>query len=277
MGFKMSIIQIIKLQKRGEYMKKTYSFFSAFLLLSVLLNITTVYGVSWYCAREKNNIQPSLGKDLLFSEKYDLFWCDKKHRSIDEDKVIYLTFDAGYENGNVKKVVNILNRQNVKGAFFVLDNFLINNKELVNKMIESGHTIANHTFKHADMTKVKTKDAFKEELEKLEKLYFDLYGVNMSKYYRPPEGKFNEDNLKWASELGYKTIMWSFAYADWDNGKQPSKEYARKKIYDNLHNGEVMLLHPTSSTNAEILEEVIVELKKRDFRFGTLDELCQNY
>lgn len=257
-------------------MKKTYSFFSVLLLFTIFLNISTVYGVSWYCAREKNNIQPSLGKDLLFSEGYDLYWCDKSHKCMDDEKVIYLTFDAGYENGNVEKIVDILNRQNVKGAFFVLDNFLIKNKELVKRMIESGHTIANHTFRHSDMTKVKTKNAFKEELEKLEKLYFDLYGVKMSKYYRPPEGKFNEDNLKWASDLGYKTIMWSFAYADWDNGKQPSKEYALKKIYDNLHNGEVMLLHPTSSTNAEILEEVIIELKNKGFRFGTLDELCKN-
>ena len=256
-------------------MKKLTYFFSTFLLLSICLNLFTVYGVSWYCVRAKNNMQPSLGNDLTFSEKYELYWCDNKHKFMDEEKVIYLTFDAGYENGNVEKIVDVLNREDVKGAFFVLDNFLIKNQDLVKKMINSGHTIANHTFKHIDMTKIKSKEAFQNELEKLEDLYFNLFNKKMPKYYRPPEGKLNEENLKWATELGYKTIMWSFAYADWDNGKQPQREYALKKIYDNIHNGEVMLLHPTSSTNAEILGEIIIELKKQGFRFGTLDELCE--
>ena len=189
--------------------------------------------------------------------------------------MIYLTFDAGYENGNVEKIVDILNEENVKGAFFVLDNILLKNKDLIEKMISNGHIIANHTFKHRDMTKVNSKEEFSTELKKLEDLYYNLYGEIMPKYYRPPEGKLSEENLKWAQELGYTTVMWSFAYDDWDNNKQPSKEYAMKKIYSNIHNGEIMLLHPTSKTNSEILRGVIQELKSQGFRFGTLDELCQ--
>ena len=110
-------------------------------------------------------------------------------------------------------------------------------------------------------------------MKKLEELYNDLTGREMDKYFRPPEGRFSEESLSFINSLGYKTVFWSFAYADWDNENQPSAESAKKKIYENLHNGEIMLLHPTSRTNAEILKEIIVELKARGYRFGTLDEL----
>ena len=256
-------------------MKKISFLLSLVMLIFPLVSFASG-ATSWYCKREKNHVQPTLGADLNFCEKYDLYWCDKRHSSMDEERVIYLTFDAGYENGNVEKIVDILNDENVKGAFFVLDNFLIKNEDLVKKMIENGHTIANHTFKHTDMTKIKDKEAFEKELKLLENLYREIYGSEMAKFYRPPEGKFNEENLKWASELGYKTVMWSFAYDDWDNARQSNREAAKKKILDNVHNGEVMLLHPTSKTNAEIIGEVIRELKNQGFRFGTLEELCQD-
>ena len=256
-------------------MKKIHGVLSLFLVSILFIYPISATSVSWYCKRTNNHTQPPLGEDLSFSKNYDLYWCDERYSKIDnEEKVIYLTFDAGYENGNVEKTVDILNEENVKGAFFILDNLILKNQDLVKKMIESGHTVANHTLKHKDMTKVTTKEEFASELLALEDLYKKTYGVNMPKYYRPPEGKFNENNLKWAKELGYKTVMWSFAYADWDNGKQPNNEYAFNKIINNVHNGEVMLLHPTSKTNVEILREVIKELKAQEFRFGTLDELC---
>lgn len=239
-----------------------------------MLTVST-NAASWYCKRAKNHVQPSLGGELSYVDDYDLYWCDKKHKNMDEERVIYLTFDVGYENGNVERIVDILNEQNVKGAFFVLDNFLTKNEALVRKMIKSGHIIANHTLKHKDMTKINDKIEFEKELSSLEALYERIYGEKMAKFYRPPEGKINEENLKWASELGYKTVMWSFAYDDWDNNRQMNKDVAKKKILDNIHNGEVMLLHPTSKTNAQIIKEVILELKDQGFRFGTLEELCR--
>ena len=151
---------------------------------------------------------------------------------------------------------------------------ILKNENLVKQMIDDGHVVANHTMKHKDMTKMTSIDSFSKELADLEQLYKQTYGVDMPKFYRPPEGKISEENLKWAKELGYKTVMWSFAYADWDNAKQPSREYAMKKILDNVHNGEIMLLHPTSSTNAEIIKDLIVELKNQGFRFATVEELC---
>ena len=248
--------------------------FSVFAVFLVITGVSAK-GASWYCQRKKDHTQPTLSSELSYAENYDVFWCDKKHSKMeDDDKVIYLTFDAGYENGNIKKIVDVLRKENVKATFFILDNMILKNESLVKEMIEDGHVVANHTLKHKDMTKMYCKEDFARELTSLEELYQQTYGVEMPKYYRPPEGRLSEENLKWARELGYKTVMWSFAYADWDNEKQPSHEYAMRKILDNLHNGEIMLLHPTSSTNAEIMERLIITLKEQGFRFETVEGLC---
>ena len=248
-----------------------------FVIINILTLVTNSSAVvsSWYCKRNNTHTQPILGSDLKIAENYDVYWCDKNHVLMDdEDKVIYITFDAGYENGNVEKILDVLKQENVKASFFILDNLILKNESLVKRMIDEGHIVGNHTLKHKDMSKITNIEDFEKELSALEELYKKTFGCDMSKYYRPPEGKFSEQNLKWAQDLGYKTVMWSFAYADWDNSNQPSKESALNKILNNIHNGEVMLLHPTSSTNAQILKDVIVELKKQGFRFGELDELC---
>ena len=245
------------------------------LMIMFALSIKAAPAFSWYCKRNSSHNQPELGSDLKIAEKYDVYWCDKNHTSIDDtDKVIYLTFDAGYENGNIEKILDVLKEENVKSTFFILDNMIIKNKSIVKRMTDEGHTVANHTLRHKDMSKINNIDDFQKELYSLEELYEKSYGKEMAKYYRPPEGKFTEENLKWAQDLGYKTIFWSFAYADWDNNKQLNKDNALNKILDNVHNGAVMLLHPTSSTNAEIMKELIVTLKKQGFRFGEIDELC---
>ena len=210
---------------------------------------------------------------MSFIEDYGGYYVDKKHGDGVADKVIYLTFDAGYENGNVEKIVDVLGAEGVPAAFFVLDNLITKNKALVMRMIEEGHLVCNHTSKHLDVTKCKTVDEFKAELEALERVYEDTTGMKMPKYFRPPEGKFSKQSMEFAEALGYKTIFWSFAYADWDNNSQPSLEEAKKKILSNHHNGEIMLLHPTSATNAAILGDLIDELRALGYRFGSLDEL----
>ena len=199
---------------------------------------------------------------------------DLTDKNADEkNKVIYLTFDAGYENGNIEKILDTLKQHNAKGAFFILKNLIIRNTDLVNRMYEEGHLVCNHTSRHPDMSKIKDINSFKDELEALEKIYFEYTGKELSKFYRPPEGKFCEDNLKFADELGYKTIFWSFAYADWDNSAQPDPQQAIKKIKENTHNGMIVLLHPTSSTNAKILDELLTYWESEGYRFATLEEL----
>ena len=186
--------------------------------------------------------------------------------------MIYLTFDAGYENGNVEKTLDILRREDVPAAFFILGNLVTSNTDLVKRMIVDGHLICNHTYSHKDMTKL-TKLQFEEELQKMEAIFTEYTGEKLDKYYRPPEGRFSVENIQTANELGYKTFFWSFAYADWDNGAQMKSDVAMKKILDNLHNGEIMLLHPTSKTNAEIMRDLIRKLKQMGYKFATLEEL----
>ena len=210
---------------------------------------------------------------MSFIEKYEGYYLDKNHTDYGSEKVIYLTFDAGYENGNIEKILDILKEREVPAAFFVLSNIIKKDTQLIKRMAEEGHTVCNHTASHRDMTKIKNIDEFKSELEALESVYKEYTGLDMAKFYRPPEGKFSEQNLQFAKELGYKTIFWSFAYADWDNAKQPSPESAYNLIMSNIHNGAILLLHPTSSTNAEILGRVIDDLKIQGFTFGTLDQL----
>lgn len=255
-------------------MKKIISLITVFFILvlsSFQISASGDTAMNWYCARNKEHKQPTLDANMSFIEKYDGYYVDKK--ATDDNKVVYLTFDAGYENGNVEKILDTMKEENVTGAFFILNNLIERDPGLVLRMANEGHTVANHTSTHKDMTKIDDIELFRAELEGLNIKYKELTGKEMAHYYRPPEGRFDERGLGFAKALGYKTIFWSFAYADWDNAKQPSVEYAKKKIYDNLHNGAVILLHPTSKTNAEILGEVIRTLKSEGYRFGTLDEL----
>ncbi len=244
-------------------------------LLCALLTvpIASEGAMGWYCVRNREHKQPTLGSDLTWVEQFDGYYLDHTHGDDCPDKVLYLTFDAGYENGNVARVLDVLKAEGVPGAFFILGNLIEREPALVRRMADEGHTVCNHTFHHPDMTTKSTRDTFAAELTALEEAYTNLTGQVMPKYYRPPEGRFDRTNMQWAQELGYKTIFWSFAYADWDNDKQPDPAQAKEKILANVHNGGVILLHPTSATNAAILGDVIAALKADGWRFGTLDEL----
>ncbi len=229
---------------------------------------------NWYCVHRKDHLQPRADASISFIENYNGYYIDKKHGNDSQEKVIYLTFDAGYENGNVEKTLDVLKSEGVVGAFFVLGNLIEKNTDLIERMFNEGHLVCNHTYSHKSMIG-KTKDEISSELARLENTCIEKTGKSLSKYYRPPEGKFDEQSMQYINELGYKTVFWSFAYADWDNNRQMSLDNAKKKILDNIHNGEVMLLHPTSATNAAILKDIIVELKNQGYRFGSLDELCK--
>ena len=257
-------------------MKKTVLLFLFTLILlstSVLPIFAAPMRYRWYCVHVKDHKQPSIGTDVAFVEEFGAYFIDRTHTDANaEDKVIYLTFDAGYENGNVAKILDVLKEENVPAAFFILQNLIYKNAELVMRMRDEGHLVCNHTAHHKDMSTC-SDEAFLAELHTLEALYRERIGTEMSKYYRPPEGAFSRENIVCANQNGYKTIFWSFAYPDWDNNRQMSTEKAKQIILDNIHNGEVMLLHPTSSTNAAILKDVISALKEMGYRFGILDEL----
>lgn len=249
------------------------SFASLFSFFSVSTSASQDKAYHWFCAHVKDHARPTIDPSLSFVLELDGYYLDSRHAAPDDaDRVVYLTFDAGYENGNVKKILDVLKEEEVKAAFFILGHLITHDTELVKRMAQEGHTVCNHTVRHKDMSRADPK-AFLEELRSLETLYTEHTGAVLSPYYRPPEGCFSRQNLITAAENGYKTIFWSFAYPDWDNGRQMPPEKAKQIILDNLHNGEVMLLHPTSATNAAILGDVIRSIKEEGYRFGSLDEL----
>lgn len=256
-------------------MKRTVAFAVCAVLLSVLcvFNASAAQSFSWYCVRNTEHKQPVADANMRFVEDYGGYYVDKKHGDDCEEKVVYLTFDAGYENGNVEKILDVLKQKQAPAAFFILTNLVVKNTALVKRMSDEGHLVCNHTSKHPDVSKYTSLEELSAELDALEKTYTEYTGLKLSPYFRPPEGRFSIDTLKYAEELGYKTVFWSFAYADWDNDNQMCDYAAKKKILDNIHNGAILLLHPTSETNAAILGDVIDELRAQGYRFGTLDEL----
>ena len=188
-------------------------------------------------------------------------------------KVIYLTFDAGYENGCTAQILDVLKKHDVSAAFFLVGNYIEQNPELVKRMVAEGHTVGNHTYHHYDMSKIGDMDSFRRELEELEQLYTATTGQTMQKFYRPPQGIYSEENLKMAQQLGYRTVFWSLAYVDWLNDKQPTSEQAFSKLIPRIHNGAVVLLHSTSKTNAAILDDLLTRWEELGYRFDTLDSL----
>ena len=247
------------------------------LLLAFAIAVTVAVSVfssdaletgSWGLSFRQEGAPPigNAGKDQL--KQYDAAYIGDTTQ-----KLLYLTFDAGYDNGCTEKILDTLKKQEVPAAFFLVGNYIEKYADLVRRMVEEGHTVGNHTMHHYDMSKLSDPAAFAKELQDLEALYQETTGQAMKKYYRPPQGIYSEENLKMARELGYKTVFWSLAYVDWNNDDQPTKEQAFTKLLPRTHNGAVVLLHSTSQTNAEILDELLSKWKAEGYRFGTLEEL----
>ncbi len=189
-----------------------------------------------------------------------------------ESKTIYLTFDAGYENGYTEQILDVLKKHQVPAAFFLVNHYLKTEPELVKRMANEGHIVANHTASHPDMSEITEIEQLAEELQKVETHYKEITGQEMKKLYRPPQGKFSQTNLQQAKELGYTTIFWSLAYADWNNAKQPDPQASIQKLNSRIHNGAIVLLHSTSKTNAEILDTLLTNWKAQGYTFGTLED-----
>ncbi len=190
-----------------------------------------------------------------------------------EEKVIYLTFDCGYENGNTEPILDALKKHNVQATFFVVGHFLESAPEIVKRMVEDGHAVGNHTYHHLDMSKISDEASFRKEMEDVETLFQSITGTEMAKYYRPPQGKFSTENMKMAQSMGYQTFFWSLAYVDWYQDNQPTHEEAFQKLTGRIHPGAVVLLHSTSKTNAEILDELLTKWEEMGYTIKPLSEI----
>ena len=192
-----------------------------------------------------------------------------------KEKVLYLTFDCGFENGNTPAILKALKKHHAPATFFVVGNFLETSPDLIRQMRKDGHTVGNHTFHHPDMSKISTKEAFAKELSDVESLYQEITGEEMTRFYRPPQGIYSPENLQMAKDLGYHTFFWSLAYVDWYEDNQPTKEEAFAKLLPRVHPGAVVLLHNTSSTNAEILDELLGKWEDMGYSFRSLEDLIK--
>lgn len=189
------------------------------------------------------------------------------------EQVLYLTFDAGYENGFTPAILDTLKKHSVPAAFFLVGHYMKENPDLVRRMVAEGHTVGNHTMHHPDMSAIEDPAAFEKELTDLAALFKEITGSDLPGFYRPPQGLYSQKNLELANGMGYKTVFWSLAYADWDNKNQPDPTASIEKLLSRTHNGAVILLHSTSATNARILDELLTKWKAQGYRFGTLEEL----
>ena len=243
------------------------------LFLTFSINAFASGSCNWYFKKQGHN-SPLFPKNADFISANGGIYIDKDS-NVSGKKVIYLTFDAGYENGNIETILDVLKEKDVTGAFFILSNLIRKNTDLVIRMADEGHTVCNHTANHKNLTRI-TNDQIRNELISLEELYYEKTGKRMSNYFRFPEGCYSENSVEYITSLGYKTVFWSLAYADWDNSCQPSEDAAIKKLIDNTHCGAIILLHPTSATNAHILPKLIDEWRSLGYEFGRLDDIQCN-
>ena len=261
-------------KQKGKTMEKLYKRFIGFIILPVLAAAfpflmfagskdTAPY--DWYFKPTTDNTQPQVIPEADFLDNYDTLYLGNA-----DNQTLYLTFDAGYDNGYHIKILDTLKDKNVKAAFFVDGNFVKTNPDLIKRMYDEGHLVCNHTLKHPDMTKLIDYSSYEKQITEWEKLIYDL-GYTPTKYFRFPSGRFSKQALDYNQKLGLKTVFWSFAYYDWDTNDQPSAAGAKEKIYSRIHNGAVILLHSTSKTNCEILPEVIDTLRQKGYTFESLE------
>ena len=240
----------------------------ALIFAAAQMHFTAIETGAWGLSFQNEGQAPTAPAGSTQLKKYDAVYLGDTG-----EKVLYLTFDAGYENGCTEKILNVLKKHQVPAAFFLVGNYIEKNADLVRRMVEEGHIVGNHTMHHYDMSKLSDKSAFSKELTDLEELFRSVTGKELPKYYRPPQGIYSEENLKMAKELGYKTVFWSLAYVDWNNDSQPTAQQAFDKLLPRTHNGAVVLLHSTSQTNAEILDELLTKWETMGYRFESIHKL----
>lgn len=226
---------------------------------------------NWGLSFQEEGKRPVGNATVEELSQYNAFYAENT-----EEKKIYLTFDAGYENGNTPAILDALKKHQAPATFFVVGNFISENQDLIKRMESEGHIVGNHTMTHPDMSKISTQESFQKELSGVEDIYKEITGKEMTKFYRPPQGIYSTLNLSMATEMGYHTFFWSLAYVDWYQDNQPDPQEAIAKLTKRIHPGAIVLLHSTSSTNAQILDELLNKWETMGYSFHSLQELVDN-
>ncbi|MGM8363866.1 delta-lactam-biosynthetic de-N-acetylase [Virgibacillus sp. W0181] len=252
-------------------MQKTIKFTVMIMLTLIVIFVKVgdvkAEGYGWGYKKNQDHEIPEIGKYEGILDTYGAYFADKSG-----EKNIYLTFDNGYEQGHTEAILDVLKKEEVPATFFVTGHYVSEEPQLVNRMVDEGHIIGNHSYHHPDFT-IMTKQSIQKELETLKEAVANVSEQKEIKYVRPPRGMFNEQTLKWSNELGYIHIFWSLAFKDWETDKQKGWKYAYDQLMEQIHPGAIVLLHTVSSDNAEALERIIVELRKQGYEFKSLDNL----
>ena len=229
--------------------------------------VKTASSDNWGLSFQQEGKAPVGNADAAYLKEYNGYFIGP------EENTIYLTFDAGYENGCTEGILDVLKEKQVPAAFFLVGNYIEENPELVKRMCAEGHIVGNHTMHHPDMGVIADKEDFSRELSQLEEVYQKVTGQEMAKFYRPPQGKYSQANLEQAAEMGYTTVFWSLAYVDWLENDQPTREEALNLLNKRIHPGAIVLLHSTSVTNGMILGELIDGWKAKGYTFAPISSL----
>lgn len=240
--------------------------FLTFFIGSLQLEIKASNGYGWGFKKNTNHEVPDIGAYQDILNKYGAYYADNSG-----EKNIYLTFDNGYEEGYTDEVLDVLQKEDVPATFFVTGHYVESQPDLIERMVDEGHIVGNHSYHHPDFTVI-SKESMRKELEDLEEAVAEVSDQKELKYLRPPKGVFSEETLEWANELGYIHVFWSLAFVDWETSNQKGWEYAFDQIMEQIHPGAVMLLHTVSADNAEALEHLITELKAQGYTFRSLDD-----
>lgn len=255
--------------ERGVIIKKVSKFLIfAMVMFTIFFTSTyiTSYASGWGFRRNNDHQVPEIGKYQQEISGTDSFYVGP------DEKSVYLTFDAGYDNGILPKILDTLKEKNIKASFFITGDFVKRFPELTKRIVDEGHLACNHSYSHKKISTLSLSD-LEKDLTKLEDEFYNLTGTKMVKYFRPPEGEFSRVSLLNVKSLGFKTIFWSIAYKDWDTKNQNGVDYCVKTIMDNLHNGAIILMHSVSSSNQEALPTVIDKITQEGYTFKTVNEL----
>ena len=225
---------------------------------------------NWGLSFQEDGQPPVANATFEELAQYDAFYAQDT-----EEKVMYLTFDCGYENGNTGQILDALKKHGVSATFFAVGTYIESDPELIRRIVDEGHTVGNQQWHHPDRSQIASMEAFQKELQDVEDIYQETTGEEMTRFYRPPGGKYSEDNLKMAQELGYKTFFWSLAYVDWYDDNQPTKEEAFDILLGRIQPGAIVLLHSTEDTNAAILDELLTKWEEMGYQIKPLTELAK--
>lgn len=217
---------------------------------------------AWWFKRNENHDQPEAQKEVNI-EQYDAWYVDPNQK----EKVVYLTFDCGYENGYTGQMLDVLKKHGAKAVFFITAHYAKDAADLVKRMKEEGHYVGNHTAWHPDLTGMSTRD-IKLEIKECEEAVYEHTGYAMDPLFRPPKGEYSERVLKIVQDMGYKTLFWSLAYMDYDVNDQPGKEYVIEHYKKYIHPGAIPLIHNVSESNAQALDQVLTDLEAAGYTYG---------